>query len=255
MVVTKIRKGKNINKNKEGIKDENALVVPITSIKVMESHRIELDKSSVDELAGSIKTHELLSPLVVRSLEDGNFELLSGLRRLKALQMLNMTHVPIKLHKQQGSSSKILRLIANLYQENLKGGEFALALKALLPLYDNSQVKLARAIGKSESYVSKALSVADGLDKQKLERVQEKPIRELIQEVESHKRKQKPPERSTKKSKDKSFKFCESKDKLKFSLSLSYHQKQMPLETKKKVLDTLKIIVARIQNDLNQQQS
>ena len=54
--------------------------------------RRAFDESGIAELAQSIRSHGLLSPLVVRRSASGGWELIAGERRLRALKMLGRTH-------------------------------------------------------------------------------------------------------------------------------------------------------------------
>jgi ParB family chromosome partitioning protein len=71
--------------------------VAISRIKVMKRIRKEITK--IDELAGDIKQNGLLNPVTVMKISDsdGELQLLAGLRRLKAVQLLKWPEVDVNI--------------------------------------------------------------------------------------------------------------------------------------------------------------
>ena len=67
----------------------------INSIKITDRVRKEVTK--IDELAANIQTHGLLNPITVMSLEGGEFQLLAGLRRLRAVESLGQIEIAINI--------------------------------------------------------------------------------------------------------------------------------------------------------------
>ena len=81
--------------------------------------RIEFKNEEIKELADSIKENGLLQPISVRRLSQNKYELISGERRLRAFNYLNINKVPcIVLECDEGQSS-IFALIENLQRSNL----------------------------------------------------------------------------------------------------------------------------------------
>ena len=50
--------------------------------------RKSFDDSALDELAASIRAHAIIQPVVVRSLQEGVFQIVAGERRWRAAQKL-----------------------------------------------------------------------------------------------------------------------------------------------------------------------
>ena len=115
------------------------------------------EPETLEQLAQSIEINGLLQPIVVRSLEDGSYELIAGERRLKAVQLLGKSHIAalVKMADQQESS--VLALIENIQRENLNFVEEALSYQRLLELLDISQQQLAERLGKSQSTIANKL--------------------------------------------------------------------------------------------------
>jgi len=64
-------------------------------IRVTERIRKEINK--VDELAANIRAHGLISPIAVMRLDGGEYQLLAGLRRLRAMELNGETEIDAKV--------------------------------------------------------------------------------------------------------------------------------------------------------------
>jgi ParB-like chromosome segregation protein Spo0J len=69
--------------------------VQISKIKVTSRIRKEITK--IDELADDISAHGLLNPITVMPLNDGDYQLLAGLRRLRAVEMLGHDEIAVNV--------------------------------------------------------------------------------------------------------------------------------------------------------------
>ncbi len=146
-------------------RDTQALILPISLIKITKN--IRAHSEDVTELAGSIKLHGLLQPLIVRKI-SGGFELVAGHRRLKALDQLGIKEVAVRIQSFDETTTQVVRLIENLQREDLSGADEILAVFRLLPAFEGRQHVLAEAIGKSKSYVSRCVKVVETFGSEKV---------------------------------------------------------------------------------------
>jgi len=65
--------------------------------KVKIANRIRKEVNRIDELATDISANGLLNPITVMTLDDGEFQLLAGLRRLKAIEMLGHSEIAVNV--------------------------------------------------------------------------------------------------------------------------------------------------------------
>ena len=65
--------------------------------KIKVTNRIRKEITKIDELSADIKANGLLNPITVMSLGDGNYQLLAGLRRLEAVDMLGHDEIAINI--------------------------------------------------------------------------------------------------------------------------------------------------------------
>lgn len=90
------------------------------------------DDESLKELADSINENGLLEPLVVRKKENGRYEMLSGHRRKKALQLIGISEIECKIKDLSDDEATIYMVDSNLYREKVFPSEKAFAYKMKL---------------------------------------------------------------------------------------------------------------------------
>jgi ParB/RepB/Spo0J family partition protein len=91
------------------------------------------DDSNIEELAASIREKGLLSPLTVRPLADGRFEVLVGQRRYLACKLVPLDPVPCLIRDGLSDADAIsLSLIENVHRADMHPIDKAKALQALL---------------------------------------------------------------------------------------------------------------------------
>ena len=91
------------------------------------------DDSNIEELAASIREKGLLSPLTVRPLADGRFEILVGQRRYLACKLVPLDPVPCLIKEGLSDADAIsLSLIENVHRADMHPIDKAKALQALL---------------------------------------------------------------------------------------------------------------------------
>ena len=91
------------------------------------------DDSNIEELAASIREKGLLSPLTVRPLADGRFEILVGQRRYLACKLVPLDAVPCLIKEGLTDADAMsLSLIENVHRADMHPIDKAKALQALL---------------------------------------------------------------------------------------------------------------------------
>ena len=91
-----------------------------------------VEDESLKELADSINENGLLEPLVVRRKESERFELLSGHRRKKALELIGATEAICNIKDLSNEEATILMVDSNIYREKIFPSEKAYAYKMKL---------------------------------------------------------------------------------------------------------------------------
>lgn len=114
-------------------------------------------EEKIKELAQTIHTHGMIQPIVVRKLDDDQYELIAGERRLRAVKYLEWDHITALIRNFNDTETASVALIENLQREELTVIEEAVAYKKLLELHELTQEALAQRLGKSQSTIANKL--------------------------------------------------------------------------------------------------
>jgi ParB family chromosome partitioning protein len=87
------------------------------------------DNEEMDALVESIKQQGILSPLIVRPSETGEYEVISGHRRLHAAEKAGLTEVPALIYPLSREEAAIAVVDSNLQREHILPSEKAFAYK------------------------------------------------------------------------------------------------------------------------------
>ena len=119
--------------------------------------RTVFDEEAMAELVHSVREVGLLQPVVVRPVARGEFELVAGERRWRAVQAAGMTVIPAIVR--ETADDDLLRdaLLENLHRAQLNALEEAAAYQQLLDDFGCTQDELATRIGRSRPQVSNTL--------------------------------------------------------------------------------------------------
>lgn len=114
---------------------------------------------NLDDLQSSIHAHGVLEPLLVRRIEGGRYELVSGERRFHAAMAVGLTEVPcieLTVNDQQALE---IALIENLQRKDLTAFEEADGYFTLIEKYDYTHQQVGDAVGRSRVTVTESLSL------------------------------------------------------------------------------------------------
>ena len=170
------------------IKDKEKVDLLINEIKLLPTETIELielDKilpredqprkvfndEALNELADSIKENGVIQPIILREVEEG-YQIITGERRWRASRIAGLTAIPSIVRTIDTETTAKISLIENIQRENLNPIEEAQAYKSLMQEYELKQDELAKAVGKSRSYISNSLRLLK-LDKSIIEYIYE----------------------------------------------------------------------------------
>ena len=112
------------------MKETRAEHLPIDKLKPFEGHPFKVtDDEEMDQLVWSILTQGLLTPLVVRPLSTGKYEVISGHRRLHACKKAGIDTVPALVTNMDRDTAAIALVDSNLHREHILPSEKAFAYK------------------------------------------------------------------------------------------------------------------------------
>ena len=137
----------------EGLRD-----IPITNIRAGKYQpRRVFREESLEELGASIVSQGLVQPIIVRQIEKGDYEIISGERRWRASKLAGLETVPAIVKEANDESVLAMSLIENIQRENLNPLEEAHAMQRLIDEFNLTHEEVAKSLGKSRSGVSNTL--------------------------------------------------------------------------------------------------
>lgn len=109
---------------------KNLTYIEIEKLKPFENHPYYVkDDDEMMNLTESIKENGILSPLIVRPIENGEYEIISGHRRLFASKRAGLTEVPALIYEMDRDAAAIALVDSNLHRDNVLPSERAFAYK------------------------------------------------------------------------------------------------------------------------------
>ena len=115
------------------------------------------DAAELDSLAKSIRLNGIIQPIAVRINSNGEYEVISGERRLRAAKTVGMNSIPCILMDATDEKSALFALIENMQRSNLGFFEEAAAIERLESVYCLSRDEISKKLGKSPAAVSNKL--------------------------------------------------------------------------------------------------
>ena len=107
--------------------------LPITALRPFEEHPYKVvDNEEMASLVESIYTQGILTPITVRPLDNGEYEIVSGHRRLFACQKLGITAIPAIVKELSREEAIVAMVDANLHRDHILPSEKAFAYKMKL---------------------------------------------------------------------------------------------------------------------------
>lgn len=118
------------------------------------------ESAEITALAGSIREHGVLQPVLVRAVDD-RYQLIAGERRLRACQEANLSEIPVRVLVLDDRRVSELAMVENLQREDLNAIEKALAFRDYLARYHVTQEDLAKRLGLDRSTISNLIRLLE----------------------------------------------------------------------------------------------
>jgi ParB family chromosome partitioning protein len=115
------------------------------------------DESELQDLAGSIRQHGIVQPVVVRTVGTDRFEIIAGERRWRAAQLAGLVQIPVIVRDVDDRTALELAIVENVQRADLNPLEEALGYEQLIAEHGYTQNDLGEIIGKSRSHVANSL--------------------------------------------------------------------------------------------------
>lgn len=115
------------------------------------------DEAELQDLAGSIRQHGIVQPVVVRTMSRDRFEIIAGERRWRAAQLAGLVEIPVIVRDVDDRTALELAIVENVQRSDLNPLEEALGYEQLIAEHGYTQNDLGEIIGKSRSHVANSL--------------------------------------------------------------------------------------------------
>jgi len=119
--------------------------------------RRDFDPQAMEELAASIKLHDVIQPITVTKLSSNKYQLISGERRFRASKKAGLKDIPAYIRSVNEQELLEMALLENLQREDLNAIEIALSYKQLMTECELTQEELAGRMNKERSTVANYL--------------------------------------------------------------------------------------------------
>ncbi len=116
--------------------------------------RRDFDDKSLQELAESVKLHDIIQPVTVTRLANGKYRLIAGERRWRAAKFAGIKDIPAYIRHANDTQLLELALLENLQREDLNAMEISLSYKRMMEELDYTQEQVAERMGKDRSTVA-----------------------------------------------------------------------------------------------------
>ncbi len=133
----------------------NVIEIPIEQIRTNPFQpRTNFESDKIIELANSISELGVIQPITVRKIGFKNYEIISGERRVRALQYLKLKEIPAYIRIANDQQSLEMALVENIQRENLDPIEIGLCYQRLINEVMLTQDQMSKRVGKKRSTIA-----------------------------------------------------------------------------------------------------
>jgi len=122
-----------------------------------EQPRTVFEEDGIAELTASILEHGVLSPLIVRTVKDGYYQIVAGERRWRASRAAGLKEIPVRIVEADDKRALELAMVENLQREDLSPIEEARGYRVLIDEFGMTQDDVAQRVSKSRPAVANSL--------------------------------------------------------------------------------------------------
>ncbi|MBL7691707.1 MAG: ParB/RepB/Spo0J family partition protein [Flavipsychrobacter sp.] len=119
--------------------------------------RKDFEEQPLQELAASIKLHDVIQPVTVIKTGPSSYQLISGERRLRASKIAGLTDIPAYIRTADSQGILEMALLENLQREDLNAIEIALSYRQLMDECGLTQEQVSERMKKERSTVANYL--------------------------------------------------------------------------------------------------
>lgn len=116
--------------------------------------RREFDEEAMIELANSIREIGIITPITLRQMPNGKYQIIAGERRWRASQQAGLKSLPAYIRTVEDENVMEMALVENIQREDLNAIEIALAYQHMADTLGMTQEGIADRVGKSRTAIT-----------------------------------------------------------------------------------------------------
>lgn len=147
------------------------LLKEIPTQDVIAGSNIRSSDPSIGELIASVQQVGLLNPITVREIKPGKYETVTGNRRLEAAKAAQLEIIPAVVRNADERQRLLEQLIENIQREDLEPLDLAAALARYQAMTGETQLQLARSLGKSRQWLGGMFAIHQHLTREEKDRL------------------------------------------------------------------------------------
>jgi len=132
--------------------------IHISQLTEVPGRRRKLSKDAFNELVENLRNNELVTPITVRELADGAFEIISGHNRVAAYRQLGKETISAAVKQSDDIGGSVSAFYANLLQTDLSDYEKYLGFSMLQSSLNLTQAQVAQHSGMATTVVSRIMA-------------------------------------------------------------------------------------------------
>ena len=136
---------------------EKVTMVPLDALHSFRNHPFKVvDDEKMMDTAQSIREHGVLVPAIVRPLESGGYELVSGHRRKRGCELAGLDEMPVIIRDMDDDTATLYMVDSNIQRETILPSERAFAYKMKMDALNhqgarNDRLTSRQVVGKLET--------------------------------------------------------------------------------------------------------
>jgi ParB family chromosome partitioning protein len=158
-----------LGRGMSAILEVDAAVIPgggsasINDLRMEEIHpnpnqpRDYFDEEKIAELSASIKAVGITTPITVRKMNDGSYQIIAGERRYKAAKKAGLDKIPAYIKIIEDEQVMLMAMVENIQREDLNAIEEAKGYQYLIKELQKTQEEISELVGKNRSTVGNYL--------------------------------------------------------------------------------------------------
>lgn len=140
----------------EGTSNLNEIAIELIEPNPNQPRR-EFAEEALKELAASIREIGIITPITLREMPEGKYQIIAGERRWRAAQMAGLKSIPAYIKVAEEKIAMEMALVENIQREDLNAIEIALAYQHLAESTGMTQERISERVGKSRASITNYL--------------------------------------------------------------------------------------------------